>query len=265
MRIKRKEVNLSPKTNLLFAFCCLMIGFAVYCLGAEQKSAETKKTPWRISGQLEEACKCNPACPCWFGQKPTHMNCGGQLVYFITKGNYGNVSLDGLAYARAAQSPDGKSMMETAGGNWIFDYLYIDEKATPEQRNAIKEIAYATEAKESPKVEVRFVPITRTVDGKVHHVTIGEYGSFSAQLMDSVLGGAPKITHAPGADPIRAEFEQGVTTAFQYKDASQAWNTQGSNYMFTNFDVNSDQYEKFTAHMMQMMQDMKKEAGEHKH
>jgi hypothetical protein len=235
-----------------------MVNFIAFSWAAGEKPAEAKKASWRISGQLEEACKCNAACPCWFGQKPTHMNCGGQLVYFITKGNYGNVSLDGLAYARVAQSPDGKSMAETSG-NWVFDTLYIDEKATPEQRKAIQEVALATEGKESPNFQVQYVPITRTMDGKLHHIKIGQYGSFSAHLMDSILGGAPKISHAPGADPIRAEFEQGVTTAFQYKDASQDWNTQGSNYMFTNFDVNSDQYEKFTAMMMQKMQEMKDE------
>jgi hypothetical protein len=32
---------------------------------------------------LEEACKCDAACPCWFGNKPTHMNCGGDQVLFI--------------------------------------------------------------------------------------------------------------------------------------------------------------------------------------
>jgi hypothetical protein len=249
--------------TLLLAFSCFVFAVVTFSLSASEKPAATQKTSWKITGQLEEACKCNPACPCWFGQKPTHMNCGGQLVYFITKGTYGNVALDGLSYARMGQSPDGKSMAETSG-NWVFDYLYIDEKATPEQRAALQEIAYATEGKESPNVQVRYVPITRTVEGKIHHITIGQYGSFSAHLMDSFLGGAPKLSHVPGADPIRAQFEQGITTAFQYNDASQDWNTQGSNYMFTNFDVNSEQYEKFVADMMQKMEEMKKGTGNQK-
>lgn len=257
---------MNRRNNWLLMFLFLTLAVFALTLRAEEKAAQPAKTSWKVAGQLEEACKCNGACPCWFGNKPTHMNCGGQLVYFITKGSYGKVSLDGLAYARMGQSPDGKSMMETSG-NWVFDYLYIDEKATPEQRKALEALAWATEPKESSNVQVRYVPISRKIEGNLHNITIGQYGTFSAHLLDSLLGGPPKISHAPGADPIRAEFLQGVTTAFKYTDASQDWNTQGSNYMFTDFDVNSDQYEKFGTTMMQKMQEMKKqkEGAEHKH
>ncbi len=100
------------------------------------------KTPWKITGQLEEACSCDAACPCWFGSKPTKMTCGGGQVLFIQKGNYGKVRLDGLAIASMAQSPEGQSMMESFG-NWNFAYNYIDEKATPEQRKALEAITAA--------------------------------------------------------------------------------------------------------------------------
>jgi len=242
----------------------------VYVLGtaalsASEESGAAKKPYWKISGQLEEACKCDAACPCWFGSKPTHVNCGGQLVYLISNGKYGNIQLDGLAFARMGQSPDGQSMMD-AFGNWVFDYLYIDEKANAEQRKALEEIAWATQAKASNNVSVRYVPITRVIEGKEHRVTIGEHGSFAAHLIEGGLGGVPKIVNAPGADPIRAEFEQGKTSAFRYTDASQDWNTKDSNYMFTNFEVDSDQYDKYNAMMMQKMQEMKKPEGtEHKH
>jgi hypothetical protein len=223
--------------------------------GAE-KAPEQQKPSWKIAGHLEEACKCNAACPCWFGQKPTHMNCGGQLVYFITKGTYGNVALDNLASARMGQSPDGQAMMD-AMGNWVFDYLYVDEKATPEQRKALEALAWAIEPAESKNVKTQYVAITRQVEGKEHHITIGKTGSFSAHLMEG-LSGVPKIVGAPYADPIRASFEQGQTSAFRYTDASQDWNTKDSNYMFTDFDVNSDQYAAFGAKVEKMMEAMKK-------
>lgn len=251
--------------RLLFLTFCMVMTLSSVGLMAQGNQPADQKPYWKISGELEEACKCNAACPCWFGAKPTNMNCGGQLVYFITKGEYGNVNLDGLAFARTGQSPDGKAMAETSG-HWIFDNLYIDEKANAEQRKALESIAWMTEHKESSKVQVRYVPITRTIDGKIHHVKIGQYGTFSAHLLDSFLGGAPKITHAPGADPIRAEFLQGVTVAFKFNDAAQNWNTQGSNYMFTKFSVDSKQYEEFGKTMMQKMQAMKSadsSPGEH--
>src|SRR5262245_50206423 len=73
------------------------------------------KTPWKITGQLEEACSCSAACPCWFGSKPTKMNCGGGQFVFITKGTYGSTKLDGLAIGAMSQSPDGRAMMESFG------------------------------------------------------------------------------------------------------------------------------------------------------
>ncbi|MCI0416805.1 DUF1326 domain-containing protein [bacterium] len=257
-------MNLYCKFVLLI-FVSVVVAFAAVSLMAEEKPAESKKVYWKIAGQLEEACKCNAACPCWFGSKPTHMNCGGQLVYFITKGKYGDASLDGLAFARTGQSPDGQAMMD-AFGNWVFDYSYIDEKANAEQRKALEEISWMIMSKASANVKVLYVPITRKIDGNVHQITIGEVGTFSAHLMEGGLGGTPKISNAPGADPIRAEFQQGTTDAFKYTDASQNWNSQGSNYMFTNFEVDSEQYEKFNSMMMQKMEEMKKKKGtEHHH
>ena len=246
---------------LIFVFLFLMHSASVL---AEEKKDETAKPYWKISGQLEEACKCDAACPCWFGSKPTHMNCGGQLVYFIERGTYGDTKLDGLAFARMGQSPDGVAMMDSFG-NWVFDYLYIDEKADAAQRKALEDISWATMGKASAKVEVRYVPISRMVTGKEHKIAIGQVGTFSAHLIEGLLG-VPTITNAPGADPIRAHFQQGKTSSFLYTDASQNWNQKDSNYMFTDFEVDSEQYAKYNGAMMKMMDEMKQQQGmEHKH
>src|SRR2546428_11263538 len=44
-----------------------------------------QKTPWKIAGELEEACSCDAACPCWWGSKPTKMTCGGGGNLFLKK------------------------------------------------------------------------------------------------------------------------------------------------------------------------------------
>src|ERR1700681_4591723 len=103
-------------------------------------SADQQKVPWRISGELEEACSCDAACPCWWDSKPTKMTCGGGETLFIEKGNFGDVRLDGLAIGLIGQSPAGKTMMESFG-NWNFAYLYVDEKANAGQRKALEQIA----------------------------------------------------------------------------------------------------------------------------
>ena len=90
------------------------------------------KTPWKVAGDLEEACSCRPACPCWFKSLPSRMTCDGAQIIFIGKGHYGKTPLDGLALAQFVQSPEHQSMFESFG-KWNFDYVYIDEKAN-EQR-----------------------------------------------------------------------------------------------------------------------------------
>ncbi|PYQ15075.1 MAG: hypothetical protein DMH00_00055 [Acidobacteria bacterium] len=217
------------------------------------------KTPWRIVGQLEEACSCAKACPCWFDSKPTRMTCGGGQFLFIQKGNYGGVPLEGLAVGNMAQSPEGKGMMESFG-SWNFSYLYIDEKANPEQRKALEAIGGTVlPLHASTKTELRVVPIGRTVEGKEHKITLGQYGSFSGHLVEGGMGGAVKIVNPPGADPLHQEYQQGETTKLAYTDADQKWSFEGSNYMYGTFELDNVMYEKYAAGLAQKMEERKKQ------
>ncbi|MBI4167240.1 MAG: DUF1326 domain-containing protein [Acidobacteria bacterium] len=222
-------------------------------------SADLQKVSWKISGELEEACSCDAACPCWWDSKPTKMTCGGGETLFIEKGNYGNVRLDGLAVGLIGQSPAGKTMMESFG-SWNFAYAYIDEKADADQRKALEQIAMAISGPAAPKdkMKVRYVPITRTVNGNEHHVTLGHYGEYSGHLVEGGMGSHSKITNPTGADPIRKEFYQGRTSKYVYHDAEQKWDWKDSNYMWTKFEVTSQDYENFAAAMSQKMQQMHK-------
>ena len=217
-------------------------------------SADDKK-PWKMKGQLEEACSCNAACPCWFGSKPTHSQCNGGFALFIDKGSYGGVPLDGLGLAFIGASKAGTSMMESMG-DWDFATIYVDEKASPEQRKALEAIARETSPPAAPaqRTHVLYVPMTRRIEGQEHIVTLGSYGGFSAHLMPGGMGGTPKISNPPGADPIHKEYEQGVTTKQTYTGDGKNWDWSNSNYMYGTFDTNSEEYAKFAQAMSQMMQ-----------
>ena len=243
-----------------FAFLLGVVVLAALPALAEDKAGDkAKSAPWKMSGQMEEACSCDAACPCWFDSKPTKMNCSGGFALFIDKGTYGNVPLDGLGAAFIGASKNGMTMMESIG-DWNFVTLYIDEKANPEQRKALEAIMRETSPPAAPaaRTTVRFVPISRKIEGAEHTVTLGNYGGFSAHLMPGGMGGAPKIVNPPGADPIHKEYEQGKTTRQTYTDAGQKWDWGNSNYMFGRFDVTSEDYAKFNAAMMQHMTEMKK-------
>ncbi len=228
-------------------------------LAAGASGAEnTKKPSWKISGQLEESCSCNAACPCWFDSKPTMASCGGNQVLFIQRGRYGNVSLDGLAIANFAESPENQTMMQSFG-KWKFSYLYIDEKANAEQRVALEDIAKTVMPFSGSKnTKIRYTSITRQNVGAEHRIAIGNYGSFRGKLLEGGLGGTSKLKNPPGADPIHAEYQQGRAASVTYKDAGQNWNFKGTNYMLADFSVTSAQYEKYHAGLAQKMSGMMK-------
>src|SRR5437588_12342073 len=101
--------------------CAFVAGLLFHAASVQAANEPKDKTPWKITGQLEEACSCDAACPCWFDSKPTKMKCSGGQVLFIEKGIYGKTKLDGLAIANMSQSPAGKTMMGSFG-DWNFSH-----------------------------------------------------------------------------------------------------------------------------------------------
>src|ERR1041385_4605575 len=239
---------ISGKSVVSLAFLCGIGAFGVPVNAADAPA----KTPWKVTGELEEACSCRPACPCWFKSLPSRMTCDGAQVVFINKGRYGKVALDGLAMGQFVQSPEHKSMFESFG-NWNFDYVYIDESANEQQREALKELANHFFPLAAKKREYRFVPITRKIEGAEHITTIGKYGVCSGHLIEGGYNGAPKVVNPPLADPTHRQFLQGQTTRMTYTDAGQDWKYENSNYMFNKFTVDNKQYEKHEAMMARKM------------
>jgi hypothetical protein len=138
-------------------------------------------------------------------------------------------------------------------GHWNFDHVYIDAKATPEQRKALEAIAAEVLAPAAPdKRTIRAADISRTMDGKDHVVMVGPYVHFTAHLLEGMNGGAPTVMNPPFADPMHSQWSQGVTTTQTYNDDAK-WQFANSNYMYNEFNVTSEDYEKFGAKMQAMM------------
>jgi len=93
---------------------------------------------WSIAGEYMESCNCDYLCPCIYTnpQGPaTHEQCTSLQVYRIGHGNFGDVKLDGLAFALVIRS--GRVMVD---GNWVLGCV-IDERANAAQRDALGAIA----------------------------------------------------------------------------------------------------------------------------
>ncbi|MGE5722870.1 MAG: DUF1326 domain-containing protein [Sphingomonadales bacterium] len=86
---------------------------------------------WRMRGPEIANCNCDWGCPCQFNALPTHGHCRAMTAMRIDEGHFGEVSLDGLAWAGMFAWP--KAIHE--GGGEAF--VVIDERADEAQRGAI--------------------------------------------------------------------------------------------------------------------------------
>jgi len=86
---------------------------------------------WRLEGEWIKNCNCAFGCPCDFNAKPTHGSCQGLLGMRITKGHFENTRLDGLTFIVTVRFPG-----PLHEGNGQAQAI-IDERASPEQREAL--------------------------------------------------------------------------------------------------------------------------------
>ena len=86
---------------------------------------------WQIEMDYIESCNCNFGCPCNFNGYPTDGHCHTMLGYNIRKGNYGDVSLNGVKVVMTASWPGAIHQ-----GNGTVR-LYLDKSTTETQREAI--------------------------------------------------------------------------------------------------------------------------------
>jgi hypothetical protein len=99
----------------------------------------SKYIDWSIQGLEFTSCNCSWGCPCQFNGLPTHGFCRAFCFVQIEKGHFGDVPLDGLrwgfmaAWPKAIHLGDGKCQ------------TIVDEKANPQQRNAIETISHGGE------------------------------------------------------------------------------------------------------------------------
>jgi hypothetical protein len=151
---------------------------------------------WQISGEYMETCNCTQLCPCItsnLAARPVEGDCKVAMAMRIDKGAKAGVKLDGLSFIVVMHSPG--PMIE---GNLTVG-LIVDERASPEQEEAIASIATGAAggpmAALAPLVGrvagVERRPIQFEVQGLARSVRAGE-------LVDQACEGLPSAS-APGA------------------------------------------------------------------
>jgi hypothetical protein len=115
-------------------------------------------TQWMLQGPEIATCNCDYSCPCQFNARPTHGDCRAAVAMRIDRGFHGEVRLDGLKWVALAAWP--KAIHE--GHGEILPI--IDERATPEQRNALLTIM----AGQDSEPGANFFQVFSTTLDKIH-------------------------------------------------------------------------------------------------
>ena len=165
----------------------------------------TTEVKWSIDGDYFQACSCDYGCPCEFEAPPTQGFCEDVSVWRITRGNYGDVSLDGICFGVAARWPEA---LHLGNGTAV---PYLDERATEDQRNAILQILTGQAKGEGPfeiiittlsnVLEPQFVPFVFDEDGKNSNAKMGDTASLAFEPIKNPVTGEP--------EGIRVEHDSG--------------------------------------------------------
>jgi hypothetical protein len=169
---------------------------AVHDAGSAGGASLGREKPWRIQGNLSEACTCSVPCTCNFGGAPSPNHfCYAVFSLDIRKGHWGDVALDGLRLGAGNASK---------GTVW-----YLDERATEAQEAALRAIAHTIDAKlvaywkgvdpkivEDPQftlLDFKKVKIEQEAGEKGNRLKIGDAGGFESDYLIGIDGKTPVV------------------------------------------------------------------------
>jgi hypothetical protein len=187
----------------------ILIGSAAFLIAADESKTDGPKRGsantgehWEISGDFSEACTCAVPCTCNFGAGASpHHYCYSLFSIGIEKGHYGKVRLDGLHVAGA----HGKK-----GAVW-----YIDDRATPQQAEALKAIASHMRTRTPTHFEA--ANIIQEVGEKGNRLEIADRGSFEADYIIGLDKKTPVVVENNTSWNIPKSIK-GKTKRLRYKD-----------------------------------------------
>jgi hypothetical protein len=198
---------------------------------------------WRLEGDYFEACNCDTVCPCVFLGNPDQGECNVTIAWHIQKGHFDNTSLDGLNVVGVFHTPGNM----WTGPKWKVA-LYLDEKATKEQVDALGKI-YSGKAGGFFEVisgfigeiaGVKPVPINFEIEGKRRTLQIPSAIDLTIEGMEGgdkskeVTVNNTPMHVAPGFAAIVAK-----STKHSYSDYGMKWDNSGKNSFYSRFAYTS--------------------------
>ncbi|HKE46298.1 MAG TPA: DUF1326 domain-containing protein [Steroidobacteraceae bacterium] len=202
---------------------------------------------WSVKGDWFDTCKCSIPCPCYFAQPPTAGDCDGVLAWHIRKGNYGDVSLDGLNVLALGYF---KGNIWGGGDTRVTMGMFIDERADERQREALQMI-FGGQAGGWPGMFATLIGEVRGIEFcRIDFEIADDLTSWRAEIPGKVLASAEALTgptSVPGKlvqvhNPAGAEVgpgaiaTQGKATADKANAFGFKWERVGRSSKHMGFD-----------------------------
>ncbi len=195
---------------------------------------------WRLKGEYFESCNCEILCPCIVRGTtvtPTEGHCDVALAFHIDDGELDGVQLGGLNFVACNYTPG-----PMGDGGWTSAF-YIDERAAPEQRQALEDIlsgdmggpAERWRAMSPNFMGTAYVPIDFRVDGRVHSVSVPGIMDFSVEpIMIPGRDDAMRLDNT--GHPVNQDLYLARGTQATYTDHGMKWDNTGKNGHYASFD-----------------------------
>jgi hypothetical protein len=170
-------------------------------------------TKWNFEADYFTACNCDWGCPCNFNAPPNEGRCMGWGAWNIVEGRFGATPLDGARFALYYKFP---GAIDQGQGTAC---VYVDSRATPEQRRALEAIGAGRAGGGifdvfgsqlvTTWLPTKVAPIEFEVEDGAGRVRIEGFGEAESELLSYPDGS----TIRPALDlPHGIEYKKGLMT-----------------------------------------------------
>ena len=198
---------------------------------------------WSIKGNYFESCTCDLICPCITLKPPTTGTCTALLGWHIDEGHLDDLEINDLNVAMFLQAPG----LLTEGGFKVA--LYVDERASEEQFNAITQM-YSGElgghlavvcSLVGEVVSVKQTSIDYSVDGKTRRLKVGDgIGESEVVEVEGADGGPVIVSNPPLAIAPGNDITISDTVKVAYNDNGVTHEHSGTVSLASNFTYGPD-------------------------
>ena len=200
---------------------------------------ERKRVPfsanWHLKGEGMVCCPCNTPCPCRSNAPPTHGHCESAGGFHITKGNYGDIPLDGMTFVGISAAMDTQS---------VPTVFYIDSSATTEQVIALEHVFQQfIPLHQFLSLDTRLVKVTFERSRGVYDVEVP--GVIQMKIERQLNSSGDPLLRTAALDYFSNILEYARNLVYKVSDAQAGlkWDYSGRQANYRTIDLDSRDYQ----------------------